>query len=108
MGAIDRVPSEIPSRSDGIRPPGGKKKMSELVRPLCSWTGVNPEGDEIVACDRRATSVVLHPSGRRLYSCDEHIASAKARAGSGQVETGQIRLRHRLHEEAPEVHVALA
>ncbi|MCI4340561.1 MAG: hypothetical protein L3J73_04775, partial [Thermoplasmata archaeon] len=61
--------------------------MNELVRPLCSWTGVNPDGDEIVACERRATAVVYGTKGQRTYSCDEHMASVKARAGSGRVET---------------------
>ena len=82
--------------------------MSELVRPLCSWTGVNPDGDEIVACDRRATAVVYGPKGHRSYSCDEHLATVKAHAGTGRVETGVVHLRYRSHEEAPEVHVALA
>jgi len=82
--------------------------MSELVRPLCSWTGVNPDGDEIVACDRRATSAIVAQSGHRIYTCDEHLANAKARAGSGVQENAIVYLRHRLHEDAPEVHVALA
>ena len=81
--------------------------MTEVVRPLCSWTGVNPDGDEIVACDRRATSMVRAHDGHRIYTCDEHLASAKARAGSGEIESGIIHPRHRPHEAAPEVHVAL-
>jgi hypothetical protein len=82
--------------------------MSELVRPLCSWTGVNPDGDEIVACDRRATAAVTTSTGHRIYTCDEHMSSAKARAGSGEVESGIVHLRHRSHEQAPEVHVAMS
>jgi len=81
--------------------------MSDVVRPLCSWTGVNPDGDEIVACDRRATTFVLAPNGHRVYSCDEHLAGAKARAGSGVLESGVPQHRHRPRVELPEVHVAL-
>ena len=81
--------------------------MSEHVRPLCSWTGVNPDGDEIVACDRRATAFVVAPDGHRWYSCDEHLGSTKARAGTGLLESGVTHLRYRSHGEAPEVHVAV-
>ncbi|MCI4361039.1 MAG: hypothetical protein L3J91_04990, partial [Thermoplasmata archaeon] len=102
----DRTPSEAPLRSRGDRSPEGTKTMSELVRPLCSWTGVNPDGDEIVSCDRRATGAVRAANGHRIYTCDEHLASAKARDGSGEVESGLAHLRHRAHESAPEVHVA--
>jgi hypothetical protein len=82
--------------------------MSETVQPICSWTGVNPEADELIACDRRATAFVLAESGHRVYSCDEHLASAKSRAGSGVLESAITHLHHRDHEEAPEVHVTLA
>jgi hypothetical protein len=82
--------------------------MSESVRPLCAWTGVNPDGDVVLACDRAATTFVVGLDGHRIYSCDEHLGSAKAKAQSGAQERGSFRHRPYDPSEAPQVHVAFA
>lgn len=51
--------------------------------PVCSWSGVAPDGEAIVGCDRPAKAVVIDASGHRVYACGDHLARAKARARAG-------------------------
>ena len=82
--------------------------MTKTIRPTCSWTGVDPTGTRAVGCDRPAAAVVLDRKGHRVYACEEHLASAKARAERGDLQTG---LRHLPHagtdSRPPDVHVTL-
>lgn len=68
--------------------------MTRIVRPMCSWTGLDPTGERTVACDRPAAALVLDRNGHRVYACEEHLAVAKAHAESGYVRTGLRRLPH--------------
>ncbi len=57
--------------------------MARKSWPVCSWTGVSEDGEEVLACDRPAKAVFRDPVGHRIYACVEHLAYAKARAGEG-------------------------
>lgn len=48
---------------------------------VCAWTGLAPEGDEVVTCGMLATDCVEDRSGHRWYACPEHLAQIRARAG---------------------------
>lgn len=82
--------------------------MTRIIRPTCSWTGVDPSGERAVGCDRPASAVVLDRNGHRIYACEEHLAGAKARAERGDVRIG---LRHLPHAgtdaRPPDMHVTL-
>ena len=52
--------------------------MSPKSTPMCSWTGLAPDGETIVACDKPATEFIENESGRRRYTCAEHAADAKS------------------------------
>lgn len=60
--------------------------MTRYNSPKCAWFGVAPDGSGTqVGCDRPASYYVQPAEGRRRYSCEEHLAQAKARAGRGAI-----------------------
>lgn len=65
--------------------------MTRRANPLCSWTGVNAESGDAIVCGLPATAFVIEADGRLVYTCPEHVASAKARAHSGKIVTGGFR-----------------
>lgn len=80
--------------------------MTEVVRPTCSWSGLDPDGEHVVGCDRTAAAVVLDRDGHRFYACEQHLASAKARAESGVLTAGLRHLPHAGTSDRPRgVHV---
>lgn len=50
----------------------------------CTWTGIEDDEGRAVGCDRPAVGYVAARDGRRIYTCDEHVAHAKREAGSGE------------------------
>lgn len=52
-------------------------------RRVCSWIGVSPDGERQEPCGKPASYYVETRSGRRVYSCMEHLARAKANAEAG-------------------------
>ena len=62
--------------------------MSEVIRPLCGWTGIGENEEQVLTCERRATAMILDRHGHRVFTCPEHVASAKARAESGDLVVG--------------------
>jgi hypothetical protein len=75
--------------------------------PQCAWTGVEQDGERVVACDKLATASVADHSGHLHYACDEHIAFVEARAGSGTKQA--LRPHHPARDwAAPPVRVVLA
>ncbi len=57
--------------------------MAQKRWPTCMWTGVGPDGSEVLACDRPAKAVFLDAQGYRRYACVDHLAYVKARASEG-------------------------
>lgn len=60
--------------------------MRSYESPKCAWSGAAPDGEGTqVNCGRPARYYLEPPAGRRWYSCEEHLAQAKARVGGGAV-----------------------
>jgi hypothetical protein len=51
---------------------------------VCSWTGLEPDGERVIGCDRPVRGYAANAAGDRWYACDEHITEAKRRAESGE------------------------
>lgn len=81
--------------------------MARRTTPMCSWTGLSPDGEAIVACDRPATEFIEDEGGRRRYTCAEHAASARAKlAGRFVHSDGRTKFIGRPPSGAPSVEVA--
>lgn len=58
--------------------------MEHHMIPQCSWMGASGDGETDVLCGKCASGYVETRTGHRIYTCEEHIASAKSRAESGR------------------------
>lgn len=81
-------------------------RLTYMTEPhlVCSWTGMEPDGEHSMGCDRPVCGYAANAAGERWYSCDEHITEAKRRSDGGEfvhVTPGSMREgQHRepLHE----------
>ncbi len=53
-------------------------------RPQCSWTGVFSDSLEAIPCGKVADGFIEAGSGRRVYTCEEHLSNTRERAGGGR------------------------
>lgn len=54
-----------------------------IEHPVCSWTGLAPDGERAEPCGKPASYYVEAPNGRRVFTCLEHLGMAKSRAETG-------------------------
>lgn len=58
--------------------------MTTILHVACCWSGLEPDGEHEITCDRFVLGFAQRADGQRFYACEEHVAEAKARASSGE------------------------